>query len=87
MGINATRYFSLVYGTKLNVGRVMSPTLAMMVQREADISAFVPERYFTVNLDCGFIASSERMKTVGEATRIAESSKGTVAVIKSVERV
>lgn len=87
VGINATRYFSLVYGTKLNVGRVMSPTLAMMVQREADISAFVPERYYTVNLDCGFIASSERVKAVGEATRIAESSKGTVAVIKSVERV
>ena len=37
VGINATRFFSLVYGTKLNVGRVMSPTLALMVQREAQI--------------------------------------------------
>ena len=49
VGINATRYFSLLYGTKLNVGRVMSPTLSLLVERESTISAFVPEDYYTVN--------------------------------------
>ena len=48
VGINATRYFSLLYGTKLNVGRVMSPTLSLLVQRESEISAFVPKDFFTV---------------------------------------
>ena len=40
VGINASRLFSLTYGCTLNVGRVMSPTLALIVQREAEIAAF-----------------------------------------------
>ena len=47
VGINATRYFSLTYGRTLNIGRVMSPTLALLVQREAEISAFVAEPFYT----------------------------------------
>ena len=86
VGINATRFFSLVYGTKLNVGRVMSPTLALMVQREAEISAFVPERFYTVNLDCGFTATSDRIQDFTDATRIADACKGAEAIIQSVER-
>ena len=86
VGINATRFFSLVYGTKLNVGRVMSPTLALMVQREAEISAFVPERFYTVNLDCGFIAASDRIQDFTDATKIAEACKGAEAIVQSVER-
>ena len=43
VGINATRLFSTLYGQTLNVGRVMTPTLAMAVMREAAISAFKPE--------------------------------------------
>lgn len=86
VGINATRFFSLVYGTKLNVGRVMSPTLALMVQREAQIQAFVPERFYTVNLDCGFTATSDRIQDFTDATRIADACKGAEAIIQSVER-
>lgn len=86
VGINATRFFSLVYGTKLNVGRVMSPTLALMVQREAQISAFVPERFYTVNLDCGFSAASDRIQDFTDATKIAEACKGAEAIVQSVER-
>ena len=41
VGINATRFFSLIYGTTLNIGRVMSPTLSILVQRESEIAAFV----------------------------------------------
>ena len=86
VGINATRFFSLVYGTKLNVGRVMSPTLALMVQREAQIQAFVPERFYTVNLDCGFTAASDRVQDFTDATKIADACKGAAAIIQSVER-
>ena len=86
VGINATRFFSLVYGTKLNVGRVMSPTLALMVQREAQIQAFVPERFYTVNLDCGFSAASDRIQDFTDATKIAEACKGAEAIVQSVER-
>ena len=62
VGINATRYFSLLYGTKLNVGRVMSPTLSLLVQRESEISGFVPETYYTVELEFPeFNAVSEKI--------------------------
>ena len=51
VGINATRFFSTVYGVTLNVGRVMTPTLALTVEREAQIRAFKPEDIFSVYLD------------------------------------
>lgn len=86
VGINATRYFSLTYGRTLNIGRVMSPTLALLVQREADISAFVPEPFYTVQLDCGFIAATDRMKDRKTADGIANACKGKPAIVKSVER-
>ena len=85
VGINATRFFTLTYGKKLNVGRVMSPTLALLVQREAEISAFVPEPFYTVELDCGFFAVTGHMKDKEEAKRIA-SSCSMDATVKSIER-
>ena len=88
VGINATRYFSLLYGRTLNIGRVMSPTLALLVQREAEISAFVPEPFYTVQLDCGFTAAMERMKDRGaaEAVLIACGSTATVVGIERIEK-
>ena len=84
VGINATRYFSLIYGRTLNIGRVMSPTLALLVQREAEISAFQPETFYTVQLDCGFTAVSERMKDRKSADGIANACKGQATTVKSV---
>ena len=86
VGINATRYFSLTYGRTLNIGRVMSPTLALLVQREAEISAFVAEPFYTVQLDCGFPAAPDRMKDKKAADAIANACKGKTATVKSVER-
>jgi DNA topoisomerase-3 len=61
VGMSATRLFSVLYGTTLNTGRVQSPTLAMLVRRDAEIAAFVKTPFYTVELDCGgFVASSER---------------------------
>ena len=85
VGINATRYFSLLYGRTLNIGRVMSPTLALLVQREAAISAFVPEPFYTVQLDCGFTAATERMKD-RSATDAVMSNCGKTATVISIER-
>ena len=87
VGINATRLFSILYHRKLNVGRVISPTLALIVQRECEIDAFKPEPFYTVHLDCGgFEATSERITGKSEAEMIAADCRGKNIVVKSVER-
>ena len=68
VGINATRLFSCLHGVTLNVGRVMTPTLAMTVEREAAIAAFHPEPFYTIFLQMeGYMASSERFKDKTQA--------------------
>ena len=88
VGINATRLFSCLYGQPLNVGRVMTPTLAMTVSREAAIDAFRPEPFYTVLLkmeDC--MASSERMKDKSQAEALlAECRQASQAVLQKNER-
>lgn len=88
VGINATRYFSLRYGRTLNIGRVMSPTLAMLVQREAEIAAFRPEPFYMVQLDCGFLATTERVKERSKADAVAADceNRATVTRIERRER-
>jgi DNA topoisomerase-3 len=74
VGINATRLFSVLYHRTLNVGRVVSPTLALIVQREAEIDAFKPEPFYTVMLGLpGFDAGSERMKSKTDAETLCQS--------------
>ena len=73
VGINATRFFSTVYGQTLNVGRVMTPTLAMIVEREAEIKGFKPESFYTVQmLVSGVAVTSKRFKTMQEAEGLAQ---------------
>ncbi|MBR5679485.1 MAG: DNA topoisomerase III, partial [Clostridia bacterium] len=84
VGINASRFFSLLYGVKLNVGRVMTPTLALMAEREAEIAAFTSETFYTVCLDCGICAVSERIADRESAERLAAGC--CEAVIRSVEK-
>lgn len=75
VGINATRLFSTLYGQTLNVGRVMTPTLAMAVMREAAISAFKPELFYTVQIGLdGFTAASERFKTKAAAEAVKQKA-------------
>lgn len=63
VGINATRLFSVLYGETLNVGRVQSPTLALIVEREQDISNFKKEPFYTPEINCGnFTAIGEKTK-------------------------
>ena len=87
VGINATRLFSLLYGRTLHVGRVISPTLALIVQREAEISAFEPVPFYTVELDCGgMTAAGERLSDPAEANAIAAACRDSPAAVRTVER-
>lgn len=86
VGINATRFFSLTYGTKLNIGRVMSPTLALLVQRESEITAFVPESYYTVNLDFPeFTAVSEKFMKKDDAVSLESLCQKKEAVVSNIQ--
>lgn len=85
VGINATRLFSTLYGQTLNVGRVMTPTLAMAVMREAAIAAFKPEPFYTVQIGLdGFTAASERFKKKSDAEAVSRGCS--VAAVTKAER-
>lgn len=67
----------MLYHRTLNVGRVLSPTLALIVQREAEIAAFQPEPFYTVVLGLSdFTASGEKMKDKAEAQALQEACPG-----------
>ena len=85
IGINATRLFSLLYNHTLNVGRVQSPTLKMLVDRSEAISNFKKEKYYHVRLILdGTEAISEKFSEKEEAEKIAAACKGKTAVCTSV---
>ena len=87
VGINATRLFSVLYHRTLNVGRVVSPTLALLVAREAEIDAFKPEPFYTVNLDFGsFNAAGEKLADAKDANTNADNCRGNAARVVAVER-
>lgn len=86
VGMNATRLFSCLYGQTLNVGRVMTPMLAMVVMREAAINKFRPETFYTVQLNLdGFTAVSERIKDKEKADTIARRCTGSAAKVVKLE--
>ena len=87
VGINATRLFSVLYHRTLNIGRVMSPTLALIVQREAEIDAFKPVPFYTVALDLsGFTTASARMDKKSDAEQLKSACQGGTVTVKQVER-
>ena len=87
VGINATRLFSVLYHRTLNIGRVMSPTLALIVQREAEIDTFKPVPFYTVTLELpGFSVSGERMADKVAAQQLKTACQGAAATVKKVER-
>ena len=88
VGMNATRLFSCLYHQTLNIGRVMTPTLAMVVMRDAEIAAFKPKPFYTVQLGLnGITAASRRFDEKGDAQQLLAKCKETMkAVIKSMDR-
>lgn len=87
IGMNATRLYSLLYGPTLHIGRVMSPTLAMLSQREKAIAEFRPETFYKVVLDTGrdVSAESERFDDLNEARRLMDACNHSPAVVRSME--
>lgn len=89
VGINCSRLFSCLYGRPLAVGRVMTPTLAMTVEREAAIAAFVPKKFYTVALELtsGFVVSSRRISEKAAAEKLlAGCREEMVSTIQKITR-
>jgi len=87
VGINATRLFSCLYGATLNVGRVQTPTLALVVQREAEIQSFKVEPFYTPEIGTGdFTASGERLTDPDAAERVRAACDGKAPTVRSVQR-
>ena len=87
VGINGTRLFTTLYKKKLVVGRVQTPTLAMLVEREGKITTFHKEKYFNVHVERdGLIADMEKIKTEEEAKTIAAACDKKQAVVSSVRK-
>lgn len=87
VGINATRLFSVLYHRTLNVGRVQTPTLAMLVDRDWKISNFKKEKYHHVRLKVdGTEAVSEKIAAQEDAQAVHEACAGDHAVCSSVIR-
>ena len=87
VGINATRLFSILYHKTLTVGRVQTPTLKMLVDREAKISDFKKEKYHVVHIAAGGMeAASDRVSSAADADAIKTACAGAQAVCVSVKR-
>ena len=87
VGINATRLFSVLYHKTLTVGRVQTPTLKMLVNRDAKILRFQKERYYTVGIQSGSLkADSGRIASMDEADTLKNACAGASAICSSVKR-
>lgn len=88
VGINGTRLFTVLYGGKvLKVGRVQTPTLAMLVERETKIMSFKKEQYFVVHILCGGVdAVTERIDSKAEAEKIVGACQNGQALVTSVAK-
>ena len=87
VGINATRLFSVLYHKTLTVGRVQTPTLKMLVDRDAKILRFQKEKYYTVGIHSGSLkADSGCIADAETANSLKEKCTSAVAVCTSVKR-
>ncbi|HAJ9305215.1 TPA: DNA topoisomerase III [Listeria monocytogenes] len=87
VGINATRLFSVLYQQTLSVGRVQTPTIAMIVERQLDINNFKKEKFFNIDIELeNFIASSNRISDENEAIDLLEFVKGKQAIVIGVNK-
>ena len=88
VGINGTRLFTVLYGGKvLKVGRVQTPTLAMLVERESKIMNFKKEQYFMAHILCGGVdAVTERIDNKTEAENVAGACLNGQALVTSVAK-
>ena len=87
IGMNGTRAFTKKYGRKQTIGRVQTPTLAMLAERQTKIQNFVKEPYYKVELSgAGIVAVSEQMAQEQDADAMQAACDGQCAVVGSIER-
>lgn len=87
IGMNGTRAFTKKYGRKQTIGRVQTPTLAMLAERQTKIQNFVKEPYYKVELSgAGVVAVSEQMAQEQDADTVQAACDGQCAVVGSIER-
>lgn len=87
IGMNGTRAFTKKYGKKQTIGRVQTPTLAMLAERQAKIQNFVKEPYYKVELSgAGVVAASEQMAQEQDVDTMQAACDGQCAVVGSIER-
>ena len=87
IGMNGTRAFTKKYGRKQTIGRVQTPTLAMLAERQTKIQNFVKEPYYKVELSgAGVVAASEQMGREQDADTVQAACDGQCAVVGSIER-
>ena len=87
IGINATRLFSVLYHKTLTVGRVQTPTLKMLADRDAKITGFQKEKYHIVHIAGGGMeAASDRFPDPTEAESVKTACGGARAVCASIQR-
>lgn len=86
IGMNGTRAFTKKYGRKQTIGRVQTPTLAMLTERQTKIQNFVKEPYYKVELfGAGVVAVSEQMAQEQDADTMQAACDGQCAVVGSIE--
>ena len=87
VGINATRLFSVLYQQTLSVGRVQTPTISMIVERQLSIDNFKKEKFFNIDIELeNFIASSNRILDENEAIDLLEFIKGKQVIVVDIKK-
>ena len=86
IGMNISRLYSCLYKQNYSVGRVQTPTLFMIVNRDYEIANFKKEKYYTVGLNCnGFALSTDRIDSLLKAENL-KNSIGNTITIKDVSK-
>ncbi len=92
VGINASRSYTIKYNTLLSIGRVQTPTLALIVNRQKEIDSFIVEDYYEIKSDFdGFQGKyvdeklQSKIETVEQADEILKEVKGHNGIVKSLE--
>ena len=84
VGLNATRLYTGLYNQMLNVGRVQTPTINLIVQRDLEIENFESKQYFLVKADTGLFIASKRVEGITEAYSIVNKCNGKDAAVKDI---
>lgn len=85
-GINLTRLYAGIYNQTLNCGRVQTPTVNLIVNRQAEIDNFIPQTYYNVIADLSSFEARTRVETKKQAQEIADRCTGKKAVVTLVKK-